>query len=170
MFVGDEVVVMLPLRVAIARLANLRSSGIFSATSDIAWDTGIALISVGPSPLISRLVAVRFGELATGADSAHLAFRWEVTGLGARLFPGLDADINLTAVGEEGTMLRLDGAYRPPLGSLGAGLDRALLHHVAALTIRAFVSNVAAVIVEPATASMNDTAWHAQRGLAPESG
>jgi hypothetical protein len=151
MFVGDEVVVMLPLRVAIARLANLRSSGIFSATSDIAWDTGIALISVGPSPLISRLVAVRFGELATGADSAHLAFRWEVTGPGASLFPALDADITLTAAGAERTLLKLDGAYRPPLGSVGTGLDRALLHHVAAVTIRTFVTRIAAVITDPAT-------------------
>jgi hypothetical protein len=170
MFVSDEIVMPVPLGVAVARMANLRSSGFFSAASGLAWDAGIAVVDVGPSPLISRLAAVRFGELATKEGSAHLAFRWEVTGLGARLFPGLDADINLTAVGDEGTVLRLDGAYRPPLGSLGAGLDRALLHHVAALTIRAFVSRVVAVIVEPATGSMNSTAWHAQRGPAPESG
>jgi len=161
---------MLPLRVAIARLANLRSSGIFSATSDIAWDTGIALISVGPSPLISRLVAVRFGELATGADSAHLAFRWEVTGPGASLFPALDADITLTTAGAERTLLKLDGAYRPPLGNLGASLDKAVLHHVAAVTVRAFVSRIAAVMADPAAAgSTNGTAQRAHEGRAPDS-
>jgi len=169
MFVSDEIMMAVPLGAAVARLSNLRSSGIFSEASGLSWDTGIALVSVGPSPLISRLAAVRFGELSTRADSAHLAFRWEVTGPGARLLPGLDADITLTAAGDEGTLLRLVGAYRPPLGNLGAGLDRALLHHVAGLTIRAFVSRVAAVITDPATAGANGTAWRAQHGTAPES-
>lgn len=169
MFVRDEIVVALPLGVAVARLANLRSSGIFSAASGTAWDTGVAQISVGPSPLISRLVAVRFGELAARADSAHLAFRWEVSGPGASLFPALDADITLTAAGPERTLLKLDGAYRPPLGSLGAGLDRALLHHVAAVTIRAFLSRISAVITDPAVAaSTNRTAPQPGKRPAPE--
>jgi hypothetical protein len=120
--------------------------------------------------LISRLVEVRFGDLATKENSAHLAFRWEVTGPGARLFPGLDADITLTAAGDEGTLISLVGAYRPPLGSLGAGLDRALLHHVAGLTIRSFVGRVSAAIADPsAAASMNGASWRAQQGPAPES-
>ncbi len=169
MFVSDEIVVAVPLRVADARLANLTSSGILSAASGIAWDTGLAAIRVGPAPGISRLALVRFGELSTRADSAHLAFRWEVTGPGAGLFPALDADITLTACGDEGTLLKLDGAYRPPLGSLGAGLDKALLHRVAAVTIRAFVSRVAAAIADPALAAgMNGTAWRPREEPAPE--
>jgi len=38
------------------------------------------------------------------------------------------------------------GSYRPPLGSLGQALDRAILHRVAAATIRRFVVQVAARI------------------------
>jgi hypothetical protein len=34
----------------------------------------------------------------------------------AGLFPALDADITLTPAGEDATVLRLAGAYRPPLG------------------------------------------------------
>jgi hypothetical protein len=151
MFVGDEIVMPVACGVAVARLANLRSSGIFSEASGMAWDAGIAAISVGPCPVLSRLVMIRFDELTTGAGSAHLAFRWEATGPGASLFPVLDADITLTDAGAERTLLKLDGAYRPPLGSVGTGLDRALLHHVAAVTIRTFVTRIAAVITDPAT-------------------
>ncbi len=169
MFVSDEIVLPVALGVAVARLANLSSSDTFSAASGTAWDTGIAVISVGPSPAVSRLVTVRFGDLAASADSARLAFRWEVTGPGASLFPALDADITLTAAGVERTLLKLDGAYRPPLGSIGAGLDRALLHHVAAVTIRAFVTRIAAVITDPAAAlSTNGIAPRQQHGPAPE--
>jgi hypothetical protein len=86
---------------------------------------------------------VHFRDLVMRDDSAVLMLRWEATGLGGRLFPALDADITLTPAGEHATLLRLAGCYRPPLGSLGAGLDRAILHRAAAATIRAFMSRVA---------------------------
>ena len=73
----------------------------------------------------------------------QLTLRWESTGPGGRLFPALDADITLTPAGEHATLLGLAGSCRPPPGSLGAGLDRAILHRVAAATIRAFISRVA---------------------------
>jgi hypothetical protein len=85
---------------------------------------------------------VHFRDLVMRDDSAVLTLRWEATGPGGRLFPALDADITLTPAGERATLLRLAGSYRPPLGSLGAGLDRAILHRAAA-TIRAFLSRVA---------------------------
>ena len=47
-------------------------------------------------------------------------------------------------------MLAVSGAYRPPLGSVGAGLDRAIMHLVAEATIRAFTRQIGAVIVNPA--------------------
>jgi len=72
----------------------------------------------------------------------QLTLRWESTGPGGRLFPALDADITLTLAGEHATLLLLAGSCRPTLGSLGAGLDRAILHRAAA-TIRAFLSRVA---------------------------
>jgi hypothetical protein len=45
--------------------------------------------------------------------------RWNAIGPGGRLFPALDANITLTAHGEQATWLRLAGAYRPPLGAAG---------------------------------------------------
>ena len=43
-------------------------------------------------------------------------------------------------------MLTMAGSYRPPLGSLGEALDRALLRRVAAATIRSFIAQVAVQI------------------------
>ena len=52
----------------------------------------------------------------------------------------------LTPTGEHVTLLSMAGSYRPPLGRLGQALDQAILHRVAAATIRGFVAQVAARI------------------------
>ena len=41
------------------------------------------------------------------------------------------------------------GIYRPPLGALGAGLDRAVLHRVADATARSLLVRVADVLTHP---------------------
>ena len=95
---------------------------------------------------VSKLVRVQVRELPWTERSAGLALRWEATGPGGGLFPVLDADLRLAPAGEHGTLLTMAGAYRPPLGSLGQALDRAILRRVAAATIRSFVAQVAAQI------------------------
>jgi hypothetical protein len=60
-----------------------------------------------------------------------------------RLFPKLDADIELSALGADRTHLALSARYRPPLGGIGRTLDRASLHAVAEATIKDFLENVA---------------------------
>src|SRR6266851_5350308 len=93
-----------------------------------------------------RLVRVQVRELRSTDRSAGLALRWEATGAGGGLFPVLDADIKLAPAGQQGTLLTMAGAYRPPFGPLGGALDRAVLHRVAAATVRSFVARVAAQI------------------------
>jgi hypothetical protein len=51
------------------------------------------------------------------------------------------------------TRLSLAGTYRPPLGRQGVGLDKAILHRVAAATIRALLTDVASALTTPATAA-----------------
>ena len=157
MFVGDEVRLEVSFAAAQARMANLTRGGSLLSASRDAYGEGIAgLARVGPlgsTPGLSRLVEVHVRDLAAGDDSAGLALRWEATGPGGRLFPALDADLTLRPAGEQATLLTLVGAYRPPLGSLGAGLDRAILHRVAAATIRSFLNRVADAIVHPAGAA-----------------
>jgi hypothetical protein len=69
----------------------------------------------------------------------------------------LDADITLISAGEQTTRLALAGSYRPPLGRLGANLDRAILNRVATATIRALLRNVADALVSRSTAAESDT-------------
>ncbi len=155
MFVGDEMVLDVGLDAAKASLAKLARSGVLVRASQAAYNEGITgLIRVGPlgsAPGLSRMVEVHFLDLVSREDSALLVLRWEAVGPGGGLFPALDADITLTSAGEHATLLTVAGAYRPPLGILGAALDRTVLHRVAAATVRAFINRVADAIAHPAS-------------------
>ena len=78
-----------------------------------------------------------------------LALRREAAGLCGGLFPALDAGVTLTPAGEQATVLELAGAYRPPPGAAGDGLDRAIMHRVATATTRTFMNRVAGGIAHP---------------------
>ena len=177
MFVGDEVLLDVSFVAARARLANLTRGGSLLSASKDAYGEGITgLARVGPlgsAPGLSRLVEVHVRDLPDAADSARLALRWAATGPGGRLFPALDADLTLRPAGEQVTVLALVGAYRPPLGALGAGLNRAILHRVAAATIRTFLSRLADAIAHPAGAAApagEITGQQPSIGLSPSGG
>ena len=91
----------------------------------------------------SKLVRVQLLEPVPREDTVVLPLRWEATGAAGRLFPVLDANLVLTPSGEDRCKLVLTGAYRPPLGGVGAALDRTLLNRAAAATLRSLVSQVA---------------------------
>ena len=142
MFVGDEVRLEVRFAVARDRLTRLGESGALSGASEDAYGPGLTRVGVAG---VSKLVRVQVRELSWTGLTAGLALRWEATGPGGGLFPVLDADLKLAPDGE-GTMLTMTGSYRPPLGSLGEALDRAVLRRVAAATIRSFLAQVAAQI------------------------
>ena len=144
MFIGDEVLLDVSFDAARERLARLGASGeLISASQDAYSHEGAYVARVGVAGL-SKLVRVQVRELAATDTSTGLAIRWEATGPGGRLFPVLDADIRLAPAGERASLLTIAGSYRPPLGPLGEALDRAVLHRVAAATIRSFLAQVAA--------------------------
>lgn len=157
MFVGDEVAIDVSFAVARARLANLIRGGLVHRASAQAYSGETAgLARVGPRgsvPGLSRVVRVRIQDLKDIGDSARFALRWEVAGPGGTLFPALDADITVTPAGEHSSTLVLAGAYRPPLGTAGAALDRAVMRRVATATIRAFLAHIAEAIAHPAAAA-----------------
>ena len=166
MFIGDEVRLSLGFNAAQARLVDLAHGGLLRRASDDAYrDLGSGLARVGPlgsAPGMSKLVVVRFSDIAVQEDLAIGAMRWETTGPGGALFPALDADISLTQAGHDATILAVWGVYRPPLGGLGAGLDRVVMRRAAQATIRAFTRRVGAAITNPATFPGS-----ADTGLAP---
>jgi hypothetical protein len=156
MFVSQRAALPVSFTTAQARLTNAIAAGTLLTAARQAYDEhGTALVRVGPlggRGVGSRLVRVHFRELARRDQTAVLALRWEAAGPGGGLFPALDADITLAPDGQDATTMTLDGAYRPPLGPVGAGLDRALLHHAAIATIRQFLALLSDCIVAAAPA------------------
>ena len=167
MFVREELRLAAAFPAAQDGLAALAHSGSLLTAAQAASDgaaasdgsTGLARVGpLGPVRGLSRVVEVQFGELVAHEDSAQLALRWEAAGPGGGLFPALDADITLARVDDTATMLTLIGVYRPPLGSVGAGLDQAFLHRVAVATMRDFLGRVGAAISSTASSSSEATA------------
>lgn len=150
MFVNDEVRADVRAAAAAARLANLITGSSLIHASQHAWGDGLA--RVGPLPGLSRLVRVRFLELAPLGTTTRLGLRWEATGLTGSMFPVLDANLTLAPDGDRATRIGLQGVYGPPGGHVGAGLDRVVLHRVAEATIRSFLTHLAVAIADPVPA------------------
>jgi hypothetical protein len=154
MFIGAEKRIDVGFNAAQARLACLARRGLLRRASQHAygeWETGLArLCPLNAAPVMSKLVAVRFRDMVTHADSVLWTMRWEAIDPGGALIPALDADIRLAPAGQQATMLAVSGAYRPPLGGLGARLDRASLHPVAQAAIQAFTNHIGAAITPSA--------------------
>jgi hypothetical protein len=151
-FVGAEAVLHVSFDAARAGLARaVGGEWLATASADAYGEWSRALARVGPRSegwSVSRLVEVRFRELVTRGNTAVLVVRWEAVGSSGGLFPVLDADITLVPHGSEASLLAVSGAYRPPLGALGAALDRAVLHRVAEATIQSFVNQLGDAVVK----------------------
>jgi len=74
-----------------------------------------------------------------------LPVTWRATGPRG-IFPTLEGELEVAALGPQLTQLGLSARYKPPFGVLGDSLDRALLHRVAEATVRAFVERVAVAL------------------------
>jgi hypothetical protein len=156
MFIGAEVQLDLDFDAVQARLAYLVRGGLLPRASDGAYDEWQAcLAQLGPWVTalgMCRLVQVLVRDMVAHADCATWAMRWEVAGPGG-LFPALDADIKLIPAGAGATMLAVCAAYRPPLGILGVGLDRSVMHQAAEVMIQSLTISIRMAIMHPAASS-----------------
>ena len=154
MFIGTETRLEVGFAAAQARLASLVCGGLLDDACHEAydtWTTGLARVGpFGAAPGVSRLVQVHIRTLAQQEDSARWAMRWQATGATGTLFPALDADLKLTPAQDDATTLAVSGVYRPPLGGVGAGLDRVVMNRIARASIRAFARRTATAITSPA--------------------
>lgn len=96
-------------------------------------------------PMMAKAVQVLSGTPLRGSQQTTIPFAWEATGTPG-LFPKLDADLIVAAVGPELSQITLRGTYAPPLGPLGRALDRAVLHRVAEASVKSFVDRVAHLV------------------------
>ncbi len=154
MFAAGEVVVDARFDAALARLTHLINQGALHAPSEAAYEDGLAaVLRVGPfgsARGLSKLVQVRWLEPVRRGATMRVALRWEATGASGELFPVLDADLTLARHGDDQVLLDLTGSYRPPFGRAGAALDRAIMHRVAAATIKSLLRRVADAVSDPA--------------------
>lgn len=151
MFATVQQVIDVPSGIAQSRLVTLmHGDWLKNASAEAYQRSADDLLRVGPfggKPGTSRLVRVQFTQPAYRDDAMRVGLRWEALGVTGGLFPALDADISLTADGER-TRVALTGTYRPPLGALGAGLDRLVLHKVATATITAFLDQLTGALAD----------------------
>lgn len=101
---------------------------------------------------VYRHVRVRTGEASSLADAGtSIPIAWHPSG-GEALLPDLQGTLDVEAVGTR-TQLTLNANYTPPLGFLGAAVNRLLLYRLADATVLDFVqrvaSNVERILVSP---------------------
>ena len=90
---------------------------------------------------VEKEVAIELGEAYRIPSKTLLPIAWRATGAEG-LFPALEADIEVAALGPRRTQLSISARYRPPMGVVGRVLDRALLHRVAEATVKDFLDRV----------------------------
>jgi hypothetical protein len=90
---------------------------------------------------VGKEVQIELGTPFRIPSKTVLPLTWTATG-GQRLFPSLEADLEIAPLGRNRTQLSISARYQPPLGAVGRVLDRALLHRVAEATLKDFLDRV----------------------------
>jgi hypothetical protein len=150
-FITDQITLAGAFPAMGTRLGKLANSGLLLRASNDAYGEGVTgLMNGGPVRHLPgrALAAVRLGEPTRQEGGARLPLRWETTGPAGQ-FPVLDADIILTAAGEQATVLALTGTYRL-LPSLAAGAGQQAVRDCAAATVHSFLARLACAIAHPA--------------------
>ncbi len=94
---------------------------------------------------VGKQVEIELGPPVRTPGRTWLPITWLATGPKG-LFPSLEGELEVAALGPSLTQLGLSARYRPPFGLVGESLDRMLLHRVAEATIRDFVERVGAAV------------------------
>ena len=94
---------------------------------------------------LGKRVEIELGPAVRTPGRTWLPVSWRATGPGG-IFPTLEGELEVAALGPHLSQLGLSARYKPPFGLVGESLDRALLHRVAEATVRDFVERVASVL------------------------
>jgi hypothetical protein len=90
---------------------------------------------------LGKRVEVELGAPVRTPGRTWLPVTWRATGPSG-IFPTLEGELEVAALGPHLTQLGLSARYKPPFGLVGESLDRALLHRVAEATVLDFVERV----------------------------
>lgn len=145
MFVKYFAIVPLSFAEAEMRLLGLLDG--LGESADIAYRHGeemLARIGSGEGK-VAKTVRLELGEPSKGRSRTTLPLSWWATGT-PFLFPTMDGELALAAMGPELAQLVLQGTYKPPIGPVGRALDKVLFHRFAEASVKDFVDRVAAGI------------------------
>jgi len=85
------------------------------------------------------------GEARRSGSCVIVPVRWEPQSL-ERLLPILEADIELSGLGDGHSRLSMNGRYGVPFAQLGVAIDRLAMHRVAEMAVRRFLSDLAGTL------------------------
>jgi len=118
---------------------------------EAARDAGdIISVKVGPGAwpsVLARTVQITSSPPRIQRDELVVAFAWQAAS-GTSLFPMLDADFEVARFGSGQSMLAIRGSYDPPAGHIGDRADQLLCHRIAEATLRSFLEDIAAGIIQ----------------------
>jgi len=150
-FVQAHLAVPLPIATAVERLRHALAHEQLGAASDGAYAQGLSVLArvgpLGPQVGLSKQVRLQVLEPRPVGEGMRVPLRWVATGVSGRLFPALDADLDLTGQADESSLLTVNASYTPPLGAVGSGVDRLVLRHAARATMGVLLGGVADVLV-----------------------
>lgn len=92
---------------------------------------------------LERKIEVTVGQPRRTVGATLVPIRWQAAST-SWMFPALDGQLEIAALGAAKTQLGVSATYDPPLGMVGKIADRALLHRVAEVTIKDFLERVGA--------------------------
>jgi hypothetical protein len=150
--VGDRVALDAGFQAARTRLRSLVRDGMLQRACEVAYGQGVtALVELaGPAASLTRLADVCLADLTETGDRAHVALQWDAIDADGTLFTALLADLMLAPAGEQASTLSLAGAYWPPPGLAGAGLDPVIVRCCATAITGSFLDTVACELDHPA--------------------
>ena len=96
---------------------------------------------------LEKEVEIDIGQPVRLESRTVLPMTWKATGAQG-LFPMLEGDLEVAALGPNNTQLAVSAQYHPPLGIVGRVMDRALLHRIAEATVKDFVDRMAHTLHE----------------------
>jgi hypothetical protein len=101
---------------------------------------------------VAKDVEVQLDGPFDGDGVVSLPVRWKATWPSAA-YPCFDGELELTRLADGSAELWLLGRYRPPLGTIGRLLDRAVLHPLASDSVRQMLGTIASRLDHPASAA-----------------
>jgi hypothetical protein len=145
-FFAEEVLVDSPVERTLGRISSWLAVGEGEAAAAAAMAAGGRVLARAGFAGLGKTVEVRTLRPHFRDGVIVVPLRWAATGRLGNLFPTLDANLEISACVGGRSRVALIGSYRPPMGSLGASLDRAVLSRAGRVTIRRWLRGARAAV------------------------